>query len=390
MGSGHKPHEMGPDVDLDSKDILARTETVPAAYVKHVLIGWADLFPVYRGHMDKRAAKRTNAEAAKLAKEVYAKLVAKPDSIDDLANETSEDPGSKSGEPYKVTASSSFVPEFKKLALRLHENEAGIVKTQYGYHVIERVPPPALDPIESADILKRDERPGSVEVRHVLIGWKDIATTSDPRAKKRTREEASKLAKDILAKLQAGADIKKLMKEYSEDPGSKDTGRTYEVSADAPLVQGFKDLGLRLGVGEAGIVKTSFGYHVMQRAPDDKLQSNDILARPVASEKARIKYILLGWDEANTGSGPGKTRTRAALEKLVKSTLAKLATKKATFEDLMKTESEDTQTGPKGIAIDVTMPRLPPAMKMLGQRLKVDEVGVAKTPFGMFIIKRVQ
>ena len=123
MGSGHKPHEMGPDVDLDSKDILARTETVPAAYVKHVLIGWADLFPVYRGHMDKRAAKRTNAEAAKLAKEVYAKLVAKPDSIDDLANETSEDPGSKSGEPYKVTASSSFVPEFKKLALRLHEKE---------------------------------------------------------------------------------------------------------------------------------------------------------------------------------------------------------------------------------------------------------------------------
>ena len=54
----------------------------------------------------------------------------------------SEDPGSLTGEPYTVDKDAPFVPEFKNLAMRLRIKEVGIVRTQFGYHVIERVAPP--------------------------------------------------------------------------------------------------------------------------------------------------------------------------------------------------------------------------------------------------------
>src|SRR4051812_48531779 len=41
-----------PDKDIDSKDILARTDTAKEVSVKHVLIGWKDLGAAYQGHLD--------------------------------------------------------------------------------------------------------------------------------------------------------------------------------------------------------------------------------------------------------------------------------------------------------------------------------------------------
>src|SRR5690349_2615002 len=86
-----------PPKDIDSKDILARTETAPQVYVKHVLLGWKELASARPGQSDPRAAKRTNAEAAALAQEIAGKLKANPDSIDALIKESSEDPGSLTG-----------------------------------------------------------------------------------------------------------------------------------------------------------------------------------------------------------------------------------------------------------------------------------------------------
>ena len=41
--------------------------------------------------------------------------------------------------------------------------------------------------------------------------------------------------------------------------------RTYDVSPDAGLVIEFRQLGLRLDVGETGVVESSFGFHLMKR-----------------------------------------------------------------------------------------------------------------------------
>ncbi len=385
-------------IDIDSKDILARKDTAPEVQVKHVLIAWKDLESVYQGRMDPRAQKRSNAEAAKLAQDTAAKLKQNPDQIDALVKELSEDPGSLAGEPYAVKADAPFVPEFKNLALRLKEKEVGIVKTRFGYHVMERVPPPPPDPLESADILKREPDKGQVYVQHVLIGWKDVPAAKSPqfdeRAKTRTKADADKLASDVLAKVKGGEDMAKLMKEFSEDPGSKDNGRAYPVSPDAPMVEPFKNLSLRLKEGEAGLVKSPFGWHVIKRVappPPDPLESADILKREPVTQKAKVKHILLGWKDLNTGSDErAKKRDRATLEKLVKDTVAKL-NKGAKIEPLMAELSEDPGSAKSGEAYDVTPDAgLVEPFKNLSLRLKVNEVGVVKTDFGIHIIQRTE
>lgn len=381
-----------PAKDIDSKDILARTETAPEVDVKHVLIGWADLADSYGGHMDPRAQKRTNDEAAALATDIADKLRKDPKQIDALIDQYSEDPGSLSHNPYTINPGSGMVPEFKNLGLRLKEGEIGIVKTTFGYHVMERVPP---DPLQSNDILARTIDPKDadavVHVQHVLIGWKGVGR--DPRAATRTKDEADKMAKDVLARIKKGEDMPKLMKELSEDPGSKDNGKVYDVDAKGHMVAPFKNLSLRLKMGEAGMVKTQFGWHVIKRVPappPDALESTDILARKEVAPKAKVKHILLGWKDLHADDPRGKTRERADLEKLVKDTVAKLK-KGDPIEPLMAELSEDPGSAKDGKDYDVTPDAgLVQPFKDLSLRLKVGEVGVVKTDFGIHIIKRTE
>jgi parvulin-like peptidyl-prolyl isomerase len=396
-GSGSAAEPAKPAKDIDSKDILARTETAPDVFVKHVLIGWKDLAATYRGQMDPRAAQRSNDDAAKLAQDVAAKLKANPDSLDAVVKESSEDPGMQSGDPYEVKADTQFVPEFKNLALRLKEKEVGIVKTSFGYHVIERIPPPPPDPLESADILKRDPEAGPVQVQHVLIGWKDAPASrsgrADKRALARTKADADKLAKDVLDKVRAKGDMPKLMKEYSEDSGSKDNAKVYEIAANTPIPDPFKNLSLRLKLGEAGLVKSPFGWHVIKRVPPpppDPLESADILKREPQTDKAKVKHILLGWADVHAEDPRGQHRDRATLEKLVKSTVTKLKGG-AKIEPLMKELSEDPGSAKAGTDYPVTPDAsLVTPFKNLSLRLKVGEVGVVKTDFGIHIIQRTE
>ncbi len=393
MGSGAPS---APAQDIDSKDILAREETGTEVQVKHILIGWKDLAKIYQGHMDPRAAKRTNAEAAALAQDFASKLRANPDQIDALVKANSEDPGSQGGEPYTITKDTPFVPEFKKLAMRLKEKEVGIVKTQFGYHVIERVLPPPPDPLESADILARPGGTSPVTVQHVLIGWKDAPAAkraTDPRAAARTKEDADKVATEVLGKARAGEDFTKLMKQYSEDPGSKDNGHSYDVTADSQLVEPFKKLSLRLKEGESGLVKSPFGWHIIKRIappPPDSLESTEILSRTTVAPKAKVKHILLGWTDVHADDPRGKKRTRAELETLVKATVAKLQ-KGDKIEPMMKELSEDPGSAKSGTSYDVSPEaQLVEPFKNLSLRLKVGEVGVVKTSFGIHIIQRVE
>jgi len=385
--------------DIDSKDILARSQAATTTvYVKHVLLGWKELAPARHGNLDPRAAQRTNAEAAALAEQIAAKLRAAPSTIDAVVKESSEDPGSASGDPYVVKPDSPFVPEFKDLALRLKEKEVGIVRTAFGYHVVIRVPPPKPDPLESADILKRPPNAGPVQIQHVLIGWKDapaalVGRSTDPRAMERSKADADKLAKQILGKARAHGDMAKLVKEYSEDPGTKDTATPYEVSADTPFVEPFKDMALRLKLNEGGLVKSPFGWHIMKRVPPpppDPLNSTAILKRTPGTAHAKVKHILLGWTEFHAEDERGKRRDRKTLEKLVKDTVARLK-KGEPLESLMAELSEDPGSATSGTPYEVTPEAgLVTPFKELSLRLKVGEVGVVKTIFGIHIIQRVE
>jgi parvulin-like peptidyl-prolyl isomerase len=373
--------------DLDTKDILARTETSPSVYVKHVLIGWKEVA------RDPRAKERTNAQAAALAREVYGKLRENPDQIDALVKQYSEDPGSLHGEPYNVEAATQFVPEFKNLSLRLKEKEVGIVKTSLGYHVIERVPAPPPDPAESAAILARPADPGPSFVLRLIVGWKD-APQPVPGVT-RTKAEADKLATEIVTKANAGEDFAKLVQASSDEPRAKDKpAQAIEITSDIQIpIKGIKELALRLKVNEAGMVKAPFGWFVLKRVappPPDALESADILKRDPVTQKAKVKHILLGWTEVHAEDERGKKRSRADLEKLVKDTVGKLQ-KGAKIEPLMTSLSEDPGSAKSGESYDVTPDaQLVPPFKNLSLRLKVGEVGVVKTDYGIHIIQRVE
>lgn len=121
-------------------------------------------------------------------------------------------------------------------------------------------PPPE---IQSNDILARDAVTKTSKVKHILVSWKDLG--KDERALARSREDADKLAASLLERVSAGEAIEPLMAEFSEDPGSAQSGVSYDVSVDAQLVFEFRRMGLRLNVGEAGLVLSQYGWHVMKR-----------------------------------------------------------------------------------------------------------------------------
>ncbi len=134
-----------------------------------------------------------------------------------------------------------------------------------------RVTTPADDEpaIQSNDILARDAQAARVEVKHILIGWKDLGDAyqghMDPRAAKRSRADADALAVELLERARKGEDFDALIKKYSEDPGSNKAADFYSVAADGKFVFEFKRLSLRLKVDEIGLVKSPFGWHVIRR-----------------------------------------------------------------------------------------------------------------------------
>jgi foldase protein PrsA len=100
-----------------------------------------------------------------------------------------------------------------------------------------------------------------VTVKHVLFMTID-QSTRQPLAQDKL-DEAKKKAEDILAKVKSGVNIGELAKQYSEDPGSKDSGGEYTFGK-GEMVKEFEDWAFNAKVGDAGLVKTEYGYHVIR------------------------------------------------------------------------------------------------------------------------------
>jgi hypothetical protein len=127
---------------VESKDVLGRSAQTERAEVQHVLIGWSWLEADYRKQglpLDPRAEKRTEKDAEDLAQRDLARCTG-GEPFESIMRQDSEDPGSAAnGTPYTVTPDSRMAPGFVDLSLRLKPGECGIVKTQFGLHVIKRV-----------------------------------------------------------------------------------------------------------------------------------------------------------------------------------------------------------------------------------------------------------
>lgn len=111
-------------------------------------------------------------------------------------------------------------------------------------------PPPAEEP--------------KVAASHVLIQYKG-SMRAGPSVT-RSKEEAKKLASEVMAKAKKGQDFAALAKQYSDEPGAKERAGALGKFSKGMMVKPFADAAFALKPGEiSGVVETDFGFHVIKR-----------------------------------------------------------------------------------------------------------------------------
>lgn len=166
------------------------------------------------------------------------------------------------------------------------------------------------------------EEPEKVHVSHILFSTRE----SDGRMELSAEKQAAKrkLAEDVLKRARDGADFAKLVKEFSEDPGSKDTGGEYTFPRNQ-MVPEFELAAFSLKTNQiSDLVTTKYGYHIiklLERSPARKepyagLDTKTILTKG-DGQKALVREVLA--DEARQKLLPGylaKLRTDADVQVL--------------------------------------------------------------------------
>ncbi len=115
----------------------------------------------------------------------------------------------------------------------------------------------------SRGIIKTDE----TEIREVfgsdkVVRIKNLLISA---TNGKSDEENRKLAEELLAKLEAGADFESLLKQYGEDLYMFNNPDGYYI-VGGNFIEEFEDLAYSLEVGEiSGILETASGYSIMKR-----------------------------------------------------------------------------------------------------------------------------
>jgi peptidyl-prolyl cis-trans isomerase D len=99
--------------------------------------------------------------------------------------------------------------------------------------------------------------PDQAKSRHILI-------KVDAGADAKTDAAAKAKAEDVLKQLQAGGNWTELAKKDSDDPGSKGTGGELGFAQRSRMVPEFDNAIFTQKIGDIKIVKSQFGYHVVQ------------------------------------------------------------------------------------------------------------------------------
>jgi peptidyl-prolyl cis-trans isomerase D len=121
------------------------------------------------------------------------------------------------------------------------------------------IPQPAQQEIQSYYNQHQSEYqvPEQARSRHILI-------KVDPNADAKTQAAAKAKAESIANQLRHGASWTDLAKKNSDDPGSKDSGGELGFAQRGRMVPEFDNAIFTQKIGDIGIVKSQFGYHVVQ------------------------------------------------------------------------------------------------------------------------------
>ena len=102
--------------------------------------------------------------------------------------------------------------------------------------------------------------PDSATVRHILV------QTYNPQTQQVLRDDnsAKQRIDSIYNAVKAGANFEMLAQQLSDDGGSKDKGGVYEYFPQGQMVKAFNDFVFEKPVGTMDVVKTEFGYHLIE------------------------------------------------------------------------------------------------------------------------------
>jgi parvulin-like peptidyl-prolyl isomerase len=120
----------------------------------------------------------------------------------------------------------------------------------------------ALRPVQPAP--PAQPQPGAERARasHILIAYQGATRSSATRSK----DEAKKLAEQLLARVRTGQDFAKLASDHSDDPTAKARGGDLGFFDRTRMVKPFADAAFALKPGEvSAVVETEFGFHVIKR-----------------------------------------------------------------------------------------------------------------------------
>lgn len=139
--------------------------------------------------------------------------------------------------------------------------------------------------------------PDSAKARHILVG------TINPQNGQTILEDsiAKKLADSIFVALKGGADFGALVTKYSTDEGSKEKGGVYDYFPFGKMVPEFNEYCFTKPLGSLGVVKTSFGYHIIEamgtkgNSPVYKIafMAKEIMASDVTVQNASLNATKL-------------------------------------------------------------------------------------------------
>jgi peptidyl-prolyl cis-trans isomerase D len=111
--------------------------------------------------------------------------------------------------------------------------------------------------------------PEQARSRHILI-------TVPAGADAKTDAAAKAKAEDILKQIKAGSNFADLAKQYSDDPGSKNSGGELPFAQHGAMVPEFDKAIFSQKIGDTEIVKSQFGYHIVQVEERKAAHAQDI------------------------------------------------------------------------------------------------------------------
>jgi len=112
-------------------------------------------------------------------------------------------------------------------------------------------------------VIAEKQLPDSVKVRHILIPF--IGAASAAQDVTQTEAEAKVTADSVLAVVKANpSKFPELVESLSSDQGSKANGGRYDWHPYNTMVPEFRDFEFEGKTGDLGVVKTAFGFHIIE------------------------------------------------------------------------------------------------------------------------------